>query len=96
MTRSQLIARSTACAVAVAVALGAAPAWAASPSPRSSCTGQLSQGGTPNGLSQSEPGAVGSFVSALAQTGTNGAVTSTLAGQHGDLFTCILAVPPLG
>lgn len=78
--------------------ISAAPAIAASPNPASSCAGQLSQGATPNGLSEAEPGFLGSFVSGLANAGggTYGHLTSSLAGQHGDLFTCISNVPQLG
>lgn len=88
----------SATAVVGVVALGASPAMAASPSPMSSCTGQLSQGATPHGLSGADPGFLGSFVSGLATSGGNafGATTSNLAGQHGDLFTCVSNVAPLG
>ena len=75
-----------------------APAIAASPNPASSCAGQLNQGATPQGLSKADPGFLGSFVSGQAKAGGGayGALTSNLAGQHGDLFTCISNVPPLG
>ena len=91
----------TACvpaAVIGLVALSPAPATAASPDPASSCAGQLNQGATPNGLSEADPGFLGSFVSGLAKAGggTYGHLTSNLAGQHGDLFTCISNVPPHG
>lgn len=80
------------------VALSPAPAMAASPNPASSCAGQLNQGATPNGLSESAPGFLASFVSDLAKAGGGayGHVTSNLAGQHCDLFTCISNVAPVG
>ena len=85
-------------AVLGVVVLGAGPAMAAPPSPMSSCIGQLSQGGTPHGLSAADPGYLGSFLSGLAKAdgGALGDLTSNLAGQHGDLFTCISDVPQLG
>lgn len=87
-----------AAAVLGVVVLSPVPATAASPNPASSCAGQLNQGATPHGLSESAPGFLGSFVSELAKAGGGayGHVTSNLAGQHGDLFTCISNVPPLG
>jgi len=80
------------------VVLSPVPATAASPNPASSCAGQLNQGATPHGLSESAPGVLGSFVSELAKAGGGayGHVTSNLAGQHGDLFTCISNVSPVG
>jgi hypothetical protein len=80
------------------MALGPTIASASSPSPASSCVGQLSQGATPHGFSESQPGFLGSFVSQLARAGgpTYGDVSSRLAGEHGDLFMCIASVPPLG
>ena len=85
-------------AVLGVLAFSAAPAAAASPNPASSCAGQLNQGATPNGLSDSEPGFLGSFVSGLAQAGGGsfGHLTSNLAGQHGDFFACISNVPSVG
>ena len=49
-------------------------------------------------MSESAPGFLGSFVSELAKAsgGAYGHVTSNLAGQHGDLFTCVSNVSPLG
>ena len=91
----------TAClpaAVLGVVALSPAPATAASPNPASSCVGQLNQGATPHGLSESGPGFLGSFVAELAKAGGGayGDVASSLAGQHGDLFTCVSSIPPRG
>ncbi len=80
------------------ITLSPAPASASSPNPASSCAGQLNQGATPHGLSGAESGFLGSFVSRVATAGggTYGVVSSTLAGGHGDLFTCIAAVPAVG
>jgi hypothetical protein len=85
-------------AVIGAVVLSPDPASAASPSPASSCTAQLNQGATPHGLSGSEPGFLGAFASEMAKgsAGTYGAVTSSMAGQHGGLFACLANVQPLG
>lgn len=82
-------------AVVGLLALSPTPASASSPNPASSCAGQLNQGATPHGLSAAEPGFLGSFVSGLATSGgaTYGTVASSLAGGHGDLFTCIATVP---
>ncbi len=98
MKKHLVLACLSASVVLGVVALGAGPVMAASPSPMSSCTGQLSQGATPHGLSAAEPGFLGSFVSGLAKAdgGAFGDVTSSLAAQHGDLFSCISNVPPLG
>lgn len=98
MKKHCVLACLSASAVLGVVALSPAPATAVSPNPASSCAGQLSQGGTPHGLSESDPGFLGSFVSELAKAsgGAYGHVTSNLAGQHGDLFTCISDVSPLG
>lgn len=91
-----LLCLSTFAALGV-VALGAGPATAASPSPTSSCTAQLSQGGTPHGASAADPGFLGEFVSGLAKAdgGFLGDLTSSSAAQHGDLFFCVSGVPPL-
>jgi hypothetical protein len=80
------------------MALSPTSASASSPNPASSCAGQLNQGATPHGLSGAEPGFLGSFVSASATAGgpTYGAVSSTLARGHGDLFACIGTVPAVG
>ena len=85
---------SAAClsAVALAAALGASsPASAAAPSPNASCSGQLSQGGTPHGASQGEPGFLGGFVSESAKSGPGaiGEQSRVFARQHGDLDACI-------
>lgn len=98
MKKNLVLACVSASAVLGVVAFGAGPAMAAPPSPMSSCIGQLSQGATPHGLSESAPGFLGSFVSesAKASRGAYGDVASSLAGQHGDLLTCILNVPSLG
>lgn len=98
MKKHLVLACVSASAVLGVVALGAGPAMAASPNPMSSCTGQLSQGATPHGLSEADPGFLGSFVSGLAKSGGGafGNVTSHLAVEHGDLFTCISNVPSLG
>ena len=85
-------------AVLGVVVLSPVPATAASPNPASSCAGQFNQGATPHGLSESAPGFLGSFVSELAKAGGGayGHVAANLAGQHGDLFTCVSNVSPLG
>lgn len=94
--------RTRACLAAFAalgvVALSPIPATASSPSPASSCVGQLNQGATPHGASESEPGFLGSFVSqqARASGSAYGDASSDLAAEHGDLFTCLAAVPALG
>ena len=79
-------------------AISPTSASASSPSPASSCAGQLNQGATPHGLSGAEPGFLGGFVSGMARAGgaTYGEVSSSLAGMHGDLFACVATVPPLG
>lgn len=83
--------------VGVSVAIGSTalltstPANASSPSSSSSCSAQLNQGGTPHGLSESPPGFLGQFVSALATSapGVVGSGSSTFAKLHGDLFACL-------
>ncbi len=66
-------------------------AYAAAPSPRSSCAAQLSQGATPHGASEAEPGFLGGFVSDTARSapGAVGAQSKVFARQHGDLDACI-------
>ena len=66
-------------------------AYAASPSPTSSCVAQLNQGATPHGLSQSPPGLLGQFVSSEASSapGVVGSGSSTFAHVHGDLLACL-------
>ncbi len=78
--------------------LSPATASASSPNPASACVGQLSQGATPHGTSAADPGFLGSFVSALARSGPGayGALSSTLAKEHGDLSACVSALPPRG
>ena len=85
-------------AVAGLMALCPIPASASSPNPASSCAGQLNQGATPHGVSGAEPGSLGLFVSGMASAGgaTYGRVSSGLAEGHGDLFTCVATVPPIG
>ncbi len=90
------------CVAATAIvglmAVSPTPASASSPNPASSCAAQLNQGATPLGLSGAEPGFLGSFASGMATAGgaTYGAVSSTLAGGHGDLITCVATVPTVG
>jgi len=69
----------------------ASPASAAAPSPSSSCSAQLSQGATPHGASEAEPGFLGGFVSETATSGPGvvGGSSSYFARQHGDLGECI-------
>ena len=47
-------------------------------------------------MSEAEPGLLGGFVSGLATAGgaTYGEVSSSLAGMHGGLVSCIADVPP--
>lgn len=67
------------------------PAFAAAPSPSSSCVAQLSQGATPHGASEAEPGFLGGFVSETARSapGAIGEQAKVFARQHGDLDACI-------
>ena len=79
-------------AATLALVLGVSlPASAATPSPNSSCSGQLSQGATPHGASEAEPGLLGSFVSEAAKSGPGavGQQSRVFAKQHGDLGACI-------
>ncbi len=95
MKNKDLIRSVATIVVTGALSVGAASASAASPSPVSSCAGQLSQGGTPHGLSESAPGDLGRFVSGMTKgsAGSLGDLTSGLAQQHGDLFACISLRP---
>lgn len=89
-TRVTLTALASSAVLVGLPTLAATPAHAASPAPTASCAAALSQGGTPHGVSQSDPGFLGSFVSGLARSGpgTVGTTLSTVAVVHGDLGTC--------
>jgi hypothetical protein len=80
-------------AIIVLGVLSSGSAYAASPSPHSSCTAQFNQAGTPHGFAQMPPGFVGQFTSSEATTNPPryvGDGSSTFARQHGGLVTCLL------
>lgn len=89
----KIIAVGAATTAALAGLLSASsPAYAAAPSPSSSCSAQLSQGATtPHGASEWAPGLLGEFVSESARSapGAVGAQSKVFARQHGDLDACI-------
>lgn len=88
MRKSQLA--ITGLVVGGAVLIGG-PVMANSPSSSASCSAQLNQGLTPNGLAQEDPGFHGQFTSETAGSapGAQGQGTSAAAHQHGDLFSCL-------
>ena len=94
MTRFTSTLLAVTCLAVTGAAVAATPAAAASPSPKASCASALNQGGTPNGISQSDPGFLGQFVSDTATSGRDavGGPTSTAADRHGDLSTCLAAL----
>lgn len=96
MTHSKIASKAltATCLAVFGTMLAAAPAEAAFPNTKASCGAQLSQGGTPNGLSQTAPGFLGSFVSSTAKSGAGavGGPAAAAAGVHGDLGTCLEAL----
>lgn len=78
-------------ATALAALLALAVPASAVPADAASCAGQLSQGATPHGASESAPGFLGDFLSATAssQPGAVGESSRTFSRQHGDLGACL-------
>ena len=90
MNQSAVAASLPVAALAIALSVSL-PASAAMPSPNASCSGQLSQGATPHGASEAEPGMLGGYVSGTAK-GTPGLIeqqSRVFSQQHGDLGACI-------